>query len=416
MSETLLRRVEPQLLAYPRAELDLPDVSEIVDAVRRDGEAALHAFAKRFGDEAPREVGANEIARAYETINPALRTALTNTAARVARFAELQKDALSPTRMRDNGFEMGHRIEPVARAGAYVPAGRYPLPSTLLMCAIPARIAGVQSIVVCSPRASAEVLAAAHVAGVDRFFVAGGAQAIAAMAYGTRLIPRVDLIVGPGNAYVAAAKRAVFGACGIDAIAGPSEVLVIASADAEAELVAADLLAQSEHDASARAMLLCDSSSLTDAVERELQQQLAGLATAETARTALRDNGSVSIVALEEAVALARQLAPEHLHLHGAAAEALADRTSNYGALFIGSGASEVFGDYGAGPNHVLPTNGTARFSSGLSVLTFLKIRTFLRCSDTPSESLIRDTGVLARAEGLAAHAQAAQARSYALK
>lgn len=411
MSPALLRRIDSGRLAWSRAESTLPDVTPILNAVRNDGDRALTELAQRFGDEPPREVDPFALLRAYEALDPDLRVALSNAAMRISHFASAQKETLSAFSMQRNGFRMGQRLEPIDRIGVYVPAGRYPLPSSLLMCAIPARVAGVSSIIVCSPRASTEVLAAAYLAGVDRFFIVGGAQAIAAMAYGTRMIARVDLIAGPGNAYVAAAKRAVFGTCGIDAIAGPSEDVVIASGDADAELIAADLLAQAEHDERARVLLLTDDSALIARVEMALSRQLSYLPTAEIARSALLEGGGASVVSLDDAIERANEIAPEHLHLHGAAAVTLADRARNYGALFIGSGASPVFGDYGAGPNHVLPTNGTARFSSGLSVFTFLRVRTFLESIASPDETLVRETATIAHGEGLFAHARAATRR-----
>jgi histidinol dehydrogenase len=300
---------------------------------------------------------------------------------------------------------------PIERAGIYVPAGRHPLPSSLLMGAIPAYVAGVRERIVCTPRAGREVLAAAYVARVHSVFEVGGAQAIAALAYATQTIPRVDIIVGPGNAYVTAAKRAIFGICGIDGLAGPSEIAIVASGDANADLVAADLLAQAEHDDDARALLITDDRAFALAVGERVETRLATLSTQETAQRSLAKNGGYVVLDFDDAPAFCDRLAPEHLSLQGARAEALAPHCTVYGTLFIGDGAAEVFGDYGSGPNHVLPTGGTARFTSGLSVMHFLTVRTFQRALGKMDRRIAYDAAILADAEGLFAHREAALAR-----
>ncbi len=320
-------------------------------------------------------------------------------------------NAITDVTVRAGELELGHRAMPIERAGIYVPAGRHPLPSSLLMGAIPARVAGVRERIVCTPRAGREVLAAAHVAGIDALFEIGGAQAIAALAYGTQSVPRVDVIVGPGNAYVTAAKRAVFGACGIDALAGPSEIVIVASADAQCDLVAADLLAQAEHDDDARALLITDDRAFAGDVAARVAARLKTLPTAQTARASLARRGGFIVVDLDRAPSLCDALAPEHLSLQGAKAEALADQFTAYGTLFVGGGAAEVLGDYGSGPNHVLPTGGSARYSSGLSVMTFLTLRTYERCTGKSDRRIANDAAILAQAEGLAAHREAALAR-----
>lgn len=383
----------------------------IVENVRRDGDVALAVYAESFGDERPRRIAQEEIAAAYERIDPALRDALHAAAERIERFARAQRGALNDLEIDLGWAKIGHRAVPLQRAGIYVPAGAYPLPSTLLMCAIPARVAGVASIVACTPRAHDTILAAARVAGVRDLFLVGGAQAIAAMAYGTETIARADIVVGPGNAYVAAAKRLVYGACGIDAIAGPSEVLIVASSDADARIVAADLIAQAEHDTDARATLVTDDAAFGDRVASELERQLAHVATSAIARTALSREWC-RVMPLREAVDFANDVAPEHLELHGARAEALAPSMRAYGTLFVGSMAGEVFGDYGIGPNHVLPTGGAARFSSGLSVFSFLAIRTYQHASGEADATLVAQTATLAESEGLDGHRRAALVRS----
>lgn len=388
------------------------DVQPIIAAVRERGDAALAEYALAFGDPPPRRVSRDEIEAAYRESSSELRDALAGAASRIERFARAQRDALADVTIREGTLQLGHRVMPLERVGIYVPAGRHPLPSSLLMGAIPAQVAGVRERVVCTPRAGREVLAAAHVAGVDVVFEVGGAQAIAALAYGTQSIARVDLIVGPGNAYVTAAKRAVFGACGIDALAGPSEIAIVASIDASADLVAADMLAQAEHDPDARALLITDDRAFAQAVSGRIDDRLTRLETAQTARTSLERSGGFVMLALDDVPGFCNRLAPEHLSLQGMRAEALASRCSAYGTLFIGEAAAEVFGDYGSGPNHVLPTGGTARFSSGLSIMTFLTLRTFQRSLGNADRRIANDAAILAQAEGLAAHRDAALVRT----
>jgi len=387
------------------------DVRPILEAVRTRGDAAVAEFAQRFGDPRPRRIDRGEFESAYNACSEELRGALAGAAERIERFARAQRDAFRDVTVREGTLELGHRLLPLERAGIYVPAGRHPLPSSLLMGALPAAVAGVAERVVCTPRAVPEVLAAAYVAGVHSVFEVGGAQAIAALAYGTQSIPRVDVIVGPGNAYVTAAKRAVFGVCGIDALAGPSEIAIVASGDADADLVAADLLAQAEHDDDARALLVTDDRAFAQAVSMRVEARLASLSTQETARQSLAKGGGYVVLALDDVPALCDRLAPEHLSLQGLRAQALAPQCAVYGTLFVGDGAAEVFGDYGSGPNHVLPTGGTARFSSGLSVMHFLALRTFERAVGKTDRRIANDAAILAEAEGLFAHRDAALAR-----
>ncbi|HTU70076.1 MAG TPA: histidinol dehydrogenase [Candidatus Baltobacteraceae bacterium] len=406
----MIERTPDEVLA-PSPSREPIDVEPILAAVRARGDDALTELAAQFGDPAPRQIESREISRAFSEAGGDLRSALEGAAARIERFARAQRAAIADVSIREDDLELGHRLVAVERAGIYVPAGRHPLPSSLLMGAIPARVAGVGERIVCTPRAGREVLAAAHVAGIERVFELGGAQAIAAMAYGTRSVPRVDLIVGPGNAYVTAAKRALFGQCGIDALAGPSEIAIVAAADADADLIAVDLLAQAEHDDDARALLVTDDRCFASAVGAKIESRLATLSTAQTARASLERRGGCIVLPLSEAPEFCNRLAPEHLSLQGSRAQALADRFTAYGTLFIGEGAAEVFGDYGSGPNHVLPTGGTARFSSGLSVMNFLTLRTYERSLGKVNRRIANDAAILAQAEGLIAHRQAALAR-----
>ncbi|MGB6985211.1 MAG: histidinol dehydrogenase [Candidatus Aquilonibacter sp.] len=387
------------------------DVGPILEAVRARGDAAVAEYALRFGDPRPRRIERSEFESAYNECSAELRGALAGAAERIERFARAQRDAFSDITVCEGTLELGHRLTPVERAGIYVPAGRHPLPSSLLMGAIPAAVAGVRERIVCTPRAGQEVLAAAFIAGVQRVFEIGGAQAIAALAYGTQSVPRVDVIVGPGNAYVTAAKRAVFGVCAIDALAGPSEIAIVASSDADAGVVAADLLAQAEHDDEARALLVTDDRMFALAVSACVDARLASLSTQETAQRSLAKHGGYVILAFDDAPAFCDRLAPEHLSLQGERAQGLASHVAVYGTLFVGEGAAEVFGDYGSGPNHVLPTGGSARFSSGLSVMHFLTLRTFQYARGKVDRRIANDAAILAEAEGLFAHRDAALAR-----
>jgi phosphoribosyl-ATP pyrophosphohydrolase/phosphoribosyl-AMP cyclohydrolase/histidinol dehydrogenase len=310
------------------------------------------------------------------------------------------------------GGRCGHSVVPVASAGCYAPGGRYPLPSSVLMTATTARVAGVSTVWAASPRPTAITLAAAAISGCDALLAVGGAQAIAALAMGAGPVPAVDMIVGPGNRWVTAAKWLLSREVGIDMLAGPSELLILADASADPVVVAADLIAQAEHDADAIPMLATTDPALPARVDRELARQLATLPGAATARAALANGFAIIASSEHELVEIADALAPEHLEVMTADASALARRCSCYGAVFIGQWSAEVFGDYGIGPNHVLPTGRTARFSAGLSVLTFLKQRTWVELDEAPSSKLIGDTAALARLEGLEGHARASEFRA----
>ena len=314
------------------------------------------------------------------------------------------------------GVELGYRWSAIAAAGLYVPGGTAAYPSSVLMNAVPAKVAGVERLVMVVPapdgKLNALVLAAARLAGVDEIYRIGGAQAVAALAYGTATIAPVDKIVGPGNAYVAAAKRLVFGKVGIDMIAGPSEVLILADQDANADWIAADLLAQAEHDTAAQSILITDDAALAGAVEAAVAAQLKALPRAEVAGASWRDFGAVILVErLEDAVALVDQVAPEHLEIVARDAERLAGRIRNTGAIFLGAHTPEAIGDYVAGSNHVLPTARSARFSSGLGVLDFMKRTSFLKCGPDQLAALGPAAIALGEAEGLAAHARSVAIR-----
>jgi phosphoribosyl-ATP pyrophosphohydrolase/phosphoribosyl-AMP cyclohydrolase/histidinol dehydrogenase len=392
--------------------------ASIIDAVERDdGRPLLERaveIARGFGECPP---GADvvhdrdSLAEALERMARSDRAVLERMAARIGRFAEAQLASLRPLSMRVVGGRAGHTIVPIDAVGCYAPGGRHPLPSSVLMTAVPARVAGVRSVWVASPKPSTATLAAAALAGADGLLAMGGAQAIAVLARGADKVPRADRIVGPGNRFVAAAKSIVAerGLVGIDGIAGPSEILILADDGASPELVAADLLAQAEHDPDAVPILVTTDPTLPDRVDAALAVRLESLPTAEVARAALCNGGAVVAATIDEAIDLSDCFAPEHLEVMCKDAASVAGRCRRYGGVFIGAGSAEVFGDYGIGPNHVLPTAGSARFAQGLSVLDFVRVRTWLDVR--PSAGLVRDTARCARIEGLEAHARAALAR-----
>ena len=393
-------------------------VAEIVDGVRAGGDEAVLAYCEKFDGSRPVPllVSEAEFGEAMAAADPAFLRALERAAANIREFHERQvRGGFSYTR--PDGAMLGQRVLPLERVGLYIPGGTAAYPSSVLMNAIPARIAGVREIVMVSPPRKdggvrPAVLAAARVAGVDRVYKVGGAQAIAALAWGTESIPRVDKIVGPGNAFVAEAKRQVFGQVDIDMIAGPSEILVVADGASDPRQVAADLLSQAEHGETSTAVLVCDSGALALAVQAELEKQLAVLPRQSIARASVEDNGKIIVAAdLSEAVEIANEIAPEHLELCVEDPEPLLERVRNAGSVFLGRYAPEALGDYMAGPNHVLPTNGTARFSSPLSVEDFVKRSSFIRFPREALESLRDDLAVLARQEGLEGHARSVLSR-----
>ena len=404
------------LLASKReATVDVADtVSSIIADVRARGDAALLELTAKFdgmkaGSMAELAVPRSEIDAALEALTPALRDSLETAAARIRAFHERQRpQGFDFTD--DDGVGLGMRYSPVDAAGLYVPGGKAAYPSSVLMNAIPAEVAGVprRVIVVPAPQGyvSPMVLAAAGIAGVDEIWRVGGAQAVAALAYGTESIRPVDKIVGPGNAYVAAAKRQVYGAVGIDSIAGPSEILVIADADNDPAWIAADLLSQAEHDEAAQAILITDDAGFADAVEAAVETTLTTLDRAAVAGQSWQDNGAIITVgSMREMPALANRIAAEHLELAVAEPRRWLDEIRHAGAVFLGRYTPEAIGDYVAGPNHVLPTARTSKFSSGLGVADFMKRTTTVEC-DSGSFARIAPAGVeLANAEGLGAHA-----------
>jgi histidinol dehydrogenase len=395
-------------------------VAAILADVRARGDAAVLEYTKRFdGVEAASvaalAIPAIEFAAAFDALATRERDALATAAARIRAFHERQRiEAWSFTEA--DGTRLGQKITPLARVGLYVPGGKAAYPSSVLMNALPAKIAGVTDIVMVVPTPGGAknplVLAAAHLAGVTRAFAVGGAQAIAALAYGTATIPAVDKIVGPGNAFVAAAKRRVFGVVGIDMIAGPSEILIIADASANPDWVAMDLFAQAEHDEGAQAILLSPDAALLDAVAASVMRQLPAMPRKDIIAASLSRRGAlVRVRSLDEACAIADRIAPEHLELAVADPQPLLENLHHAGAIFLGHYSSEAIGDYCAGPNHVLPTARSARFSSPLGVYDFQKRSSVIAISRAGAQALGRTAMTLAQGEGLAAHARSAELR-----
>jgi phosphoribosyl-ATP pyrophosphohydrolase/phosphoribosyl-AMP cyclohydrolase/histidinol dehydrogenase len=398
----------------------LIQVMKIIEDVRREGEHAVRAHAERLGDieaGAPMVLPPEALAAALAEMDPRERGVLQRTAERIERFALAQRASAEDTTIVVPGGRAGDRLVPVEVAGCYAPGGRYPLPSSVLMTAVTARAAGVEKVWVASPKPTQATLAAASIAGADGVLAVGGAQGIAALAYGFGEVPSCDVIVGPGNRWVTAAKYGVSAAVGVDLIAGPSELVVVATPESDAELVAADLLAQAEHDPDALPILVVLAEDIPGreflgTTREEVRRQMEDLPTADTARVSLAEGYALVTSEEERLIAEVERIAPEHLQLH-AGAESLAGRFSRYGGLFVGEETAEVLGDYGAGPNHTLPTGGTARYTGGLSVFTFLRRPTWMELSTSQEGwvSLSEDSVSLARMEGLEAHARAAEKR-----
>lgn len=415
----MLRLISPtQFAAQVRPAVDattLAQAASIVADVRTGGDAALRRHAERLGDLAPGApllLSRSQMSALAAPVPAAQRELLARVGDRIRRFAQAQYAALQPLTTSVSGGRAGHTISPVESAGCYAPGGRFPLPSSVLMTAVTARAAGVPRVVVASPRPAPITIAAAVAANADEMLCVGGAQAIAALAYGTESVAPVQTIAGPGNRWVTAAKQLVVGAVGIDMLAGPSELVVLADDSADAELIAADLLAQAEHDTDALPVLVTTCAPLITAVIDALRRQLSSLPTASTAQAALQQGAAVLCSNLDEAIMAVDAAAPEHLEVHTRDPGALARRLRHFGAAFIGAASAEVFGDYGIGPNHVLPTGRTARFTGGLSVLNFVRVRTWLQMDPHPPADVIADVAALARLEGLEAHARAAELRA----
>ncbi|MEE8481819.1 MAG: histidinol dehydrogenase [Acidiferrobacterales bacterium] len=395
-------------------------VREIIDAVRQRGDAALLEYTSRFDnfdatDAAALEVSSSRIKSAMQSLSKENRFALEAAADRIRSYHQHQKvDSWQYTE--DDGTVLGQKVTPLERVGLYVPGGKAAYPSSVLMNAIPAKVADVDELIMVVPAPQGDVndvvLAAASIAGVDRVFTVGGAQAIAALAYGTETIPRADKIVGPGNIYVAMAKRLVFGQVDIDMIAGPSEIVVVCDGETDPEWVAMDLFSQAEHDELAQSILISTQSKYATKVKTAMESLIDGMARKDIILESLKHRGALITVKDEtEAVALVNKIAPEHLELSVADPVSLAGQIRHAGAIFMGRHTAEAIGDYCAGPNHVLPTSGTARFSSPLGVYDFQKRSNLIMCSEEGANTLGRTASILARSEGLDAHARSAEYR-----
>ncbi len=395
-------------------------VADILADVKARGDAAVVEYTQRFDRLAVRALGElelkpDDLQQALSGLPGEQRAALEAAALRVRRYHEQQVQRDWYIEEAD-GTRLGQKVTPLRRVGLYVPGGKAAYPSSVLMNAIPAKVAGVGELIMVVPTPDGErnplVLAAAALAGVDRVFCIGGAQAVGALAYGTQSVPAVDKIVGPGNAYVAAAKRRVFGVVGIDMVAGPSEILIICDGQTDPEWVAMDLFSQAEHDELAQAILLCPDAAYIERVAQAIERLLPTMPRHEVIRASLENRGAlVEVRDLAEACALANRIAPEHLELSLADADAWVDAIDNAGAIFVGVHACESLGDYCAGPNHVLPTSGSARFSSPLGVYDFQKRSSVIRVSKPAAKTLGRIAATLALGEGLQAHARSAQYR-----
>ena len=393
-------------------------VSEIIENVKKNGDEALRLYADKFDGGAPEciEVTKEEIENALSEVSPELIDIIKKAAANIENFHKRQIRQ-SFVISEEEGVLIGQKVIPIEKAGLYVPGGTAAYPSSVLMNAIPAKLAGCSEIVITTPakggKVNSAILAAAYIGGVDRIFKVGGAQAIAALAYGTQTIPKVDKIVGPGNAFVAEAKKQVFGRVSIDMIAGPSEILVIADGKSNPSFVAADLLSQAEHDKMASAVLVTESRELAQKVSEELEKQIPLLQRSDIARASIDNNGKIIVVKdIETAVNASNAIAPEHLELCLDNPFDYLDKVKNAGSVFMGRYCPEALGDYFAGPNHTLPTSGTARFSSPLSVDDFIKKTQFTYYTENALKKVSKDIYKFAMAEGLGAHAKSAVIRS----
>ncbi len=395
-------------------------VMEIITDVRNLGDDAVVEYTNRFDQcqfkkATELELSKEALLKAWQSLSAEKADALQTAANRIRAYAEEQK-MQSWEYTEEDGTLLGQKVTPLDKVGLYVPGGKAAYPSSVLMNAIPAKVAGVGELIMVVPTPQGEtnplVLAAAYLAGVDRVFTIGGAQAVAALAYGTKTIPAVDKIVGPGNIYVATAKKLVFGQVGIDMIAGPSEILVICDGNTNPDWIAMDLFSQAEHDENAQAILISDKSEFLDRVEHSINKLLPNMERADIIRTSLTTRGAlIHVQSLNEAAEVANRIAPEHLELSVEDPNALSQKIRNAGAIFMGRYTAEALGDYCAGPNHVLPTSGTARFSSPLGVYDFQKRTSLINCSAEGADKLGKVASVLARGESLTAHARSAEYR-----
>jgi len=402
---------------FQKIDLEKIDsVDEIIQKVKKEGDVALIELSKKFGDgdfKSPSdfEVTASEIEDAYKKVSLDLIDAIKIAIENVKEFSKAQFNSIKELEINKEGSILGHKIIPMERVLCYCPGGNYPLLSSCYMNVIPAFVAGVKEICVTSPKISPEVIVSAHLSGATKIYKLGGAQAIAAFAYGTNSIKPVDKITGPGNKYVATAKKSIYGQCDIDFIAGPSEVLIVADDIKDAKIIAADMLAQCEHDKDARAYLITTNKELPILVQKEADEFLKTLPTSNIAKISFEKSVCVIVNNINQAIEISNKKAPEHLELLTENVDEIKDEFKNYGSLFIGRYCAEVFGDYCSGTNHVLPTNGCARYTGGLSVFDFIKIQTYQKISKDYCKIISDTASKLAQAEGLYAHKLASDLR-----
>ncbi|PJA94898.1 histidinol dehydrogenase [Candidatus Jorgensenbacteria bacterium CG_4_9_14_3_um_filter_38_10] len=388
-------------------------IKKIIGQVKKKGDKAVKKYTEVFDGVKLKNfrVSKEEIKEAYKEVDKTTLNTIKKAAKNIERFAKKQLENFKDFEYRKNGVTVGQKIIPIEKIGVYVPGGGYPLPSTALMGVIPAKVAGVKEIIVCSPKIKSVTIVAADLAGADLIFNVGGVQAIAAMAYGTETIPKVDKVVGPGNIYVTQAKKEIYGDCGIDLLAGPTEILIIADSRANPKFIAADLLAQAEHDINTKTFFVTDSKSLIKKVNDEVKIQIEKLETKNIIKKAFKNKKTILVKNLKEAIRIANEIAPEHLALQVKNPRKYLNQLKNYGSLFLGEYSAVVFGDYCSGPNHVLPTDKTSRYTGGLSVKDFIKIQTHQYINKKGAKKLAKIATKFASIEGLDAHKKSAEIR-----
>ena len=393
----------------------ISSVEEIVKDVKTNGDEAVKKYVQQFDNQELESflVTTEEILEAYKQVDNDTIQAIKKSIKNVKNFSEKQLKSIKNLKTKIDKNELGHKIIPLDSVGCYIPGGNYPLLSSAIMTITPAKVAGVKEVVACSPKIKPETIVACDLAGANKIYKIGGVQAIAAMAYGTQSISKVNKIVGPGNKYVTAAKKFVYGECGIDFLAGPSEVMIIADETANPEFVSADMLAQCEHDVDARAYLVCFSESFAKKVKEAAYQQLEKLSTKEIASVAFEKSSAIVVKYIDEAIALSNKKAPEHLELCFKNSKKHMNKFTNYGSLFVGNYSAEVYGDYCSGTNHVLPTNEVSKYSGGLSVFDFIKIQTYQIISKAGNKIISPCASKLAEKEGLMAHKLASDIRNF---
>lgn len=393
----------------------ISSVEEIAKEVKNFGDEAIKKYTKQFDNEDLEAflISSEEIKNAYLKVDKETINAIKKSIKNVKKFSEKQLKCLKTLKTKIDKNELGHKIIPIEKIGCYIPGGNYPLLSSAVMTIVPAKVAGVQEIVACSPKIRPETIVACNLSGADKIYRIGGVQAVAGMAFGTETISKVNKIVGPGNKYVTAAKKYVFGEVGIDFLAGPSEVMIIADETANAEFVAADMLAQCEHDIDARAFLVTTSTNFAQQVKTYAEKQLENLSTKEIATKSFDKSFAIVVNSIDKGIELSNKKAPEHLELCFKQAKKFINKFKNYGSLFIGNYSAEVYGDYCSGTNHVLPTNEVSKYSGGLSIFDFIKIQTYQIISKKGNKIISPIASKLAEKEGLMAHKLAADIRKF---